>query len=179
MTPTTWLNRCPGVAVAAATVVTLAVAGCAPIRVHSYAEPGASLAAYHTFDWAPDDSLETGDPRLDNSPFFHEHLRAAAEKVLARHGFERATGGTPQLLLHYHASVTQRIDVSAFDEQYGYSPYLYDAGTLLFDFVDARTRKIVWRGWAEASLDGAIDDQAWMENRVDDAVSRILGRLPL
>ena len=36
----------------------------------------------------------------------------------------------------------------------------------------------VWRGWAEGSIEGAIDDQQWMENRIDRAVTQILAKLP-
>jgi hypothetical protein len=99
-------------------------------------------------------------------------------------GFEKATSGTPDLLLHYHASVTQRIDVNAIDRQYGYcnsddcQPYVYEAGTLTIDVVDARANRLVWRGWAEGTVDGVIDNQGWLEQRIDDAVARILARLP-
>jgi hypothetical protein len=55
---------------------------------------------------------------------------------------------------------------------------VYDAGTLLIDLVDARTNRLVWRGWAEGSVDGVIDNQEWMEARIDEAVTRILERLP-
>ena len=57
-------------------------------------------------------------------------------------------------------------------------PVVYDAGTLFVDLVDTRAKTLVWRGWAEGSMDGAIDDQAAMDARVDDAVMRILRRLP-
>lgn len=55
---------------------------------------------------------------------------------------------------------------------------VYDAGTLLIDLVDAQTERLVWRGWAKGSLDGVIDNQAWMEERIDETVARILGKLP-
>ena len=55
---------------------------------------------------------------------------------------------------------------------------VYDAGTIVVDLVDARTHRLVWRGWAEGSIDGVVDDQAWMEKRVDEAVARIMARLP-
>ena len=32
-------------------------------------------------------------------------------------------------------------------------PYVYEAGTLLLDFVDTRTNRVVWRGWAEGSVE--------------------------
>ena len=57
-------------------------------------------------------------------------------------------------------------------------PYVYDAGTLLLDLVDRRTNAVVWRGWAEGSLDAAIDEQDRLERNVDDAVAKILARLP-
>lgn len=56
--------------------------------------------------------------------------------------------------------------------------FVYDEGTLVVDLVDPRAQTLVWRGWAESSFEGAIDDQAWMEARIDEAVARILERLP-
>jgi hypothetical protein len=93
--------------------------------------------------------------------------------------------GDADLLVRYHASVTQRIDLSDIDRESGNCgdgdscrPYVYDAGSLVVDFVDARTDKLVWRGWSEESVDGAIDNQALMERKIDRAVARILQRLP-
>ncbi len=55
---------------------------------------------------------------------------------------------------------------------------MYDAGTLLIDMVDTRTNTLLWRGWAEGSMDPFVDNQDWMEKRVDLAVARILEKLP-
>jgi len=124
------------------------------------------------------------DPRLDNNRFFDERVRTQVEKVLASRGFKKTTSGTPDLLVHYHASVTQEIDIRNIDREYAYCddadcrPYVYDTGTLFVDLVDPSTNKLVWRGWAEGSVDGVIDNQEWMEARIDDAVTRILERLP-
>jgi len=48
----------------------------------------------------------------------------------------------------------------------------------MLDFVDTRTKTLAWRGWAEGSLDGIIDDQRWMEERIDTSVEKILARFP-
>jgi hypothetical protein len=104
--------------------------------------------------------------------------------MLSGRGFEKATSATPDLLIHYHANVTQEIHVGHRDrgdrERGGFDrdPYVYDAGTLVIDLIDPRTETLVWRGWATGSLEGAIDDQAWMDARIDEAVTRILERLP-
>ena len=167
---------------AAVAISALTLTGCATMNVSSFVERRIDFTQYHTYNWGPDDQLATGDPRLDNNPFFLERLQTDVEKQLATRGFEKATSGAPELVLHYHASVNQRLDVTGADQKYGYcddcKAYVYDAGTLLLDFVDTRTNKLVWRGWAEGSMDGAIDNQEWMEKRIDEAVTRILERLP-
>jgi hypothetical protein len=157
--------------------------GCAVLTVNSYVEPKIDLRSYHTFNWAPPDTFSTGDPRLDNNRFFDERVRMQVERGLTGRGFEKATGA-PDLLVHYHASVSQQIDTSDIDpadrhcDARDCAPDVYDAGTLIIDLVEPRTNRLVWRGWAEGSVEGQIDDQAWFEKRIDDAVARILSRLP-
>jgi hypothetical protein len=90
------------------------------MRVGSYPERGTDFTRYRTYDWAPAGQFSTGDPRLDNNPFFQERLRAAVEKELAARGFEKRTSETSDLLIHYHASIRERIDVSGLDREYGY-----------------------------------------------------------
>jgi hypothetical protein len=161
-----------------------ALAACASMNVGSYVERGADLRQYRTYTWGPADTRSTGDPRLDNNPFFDARVRADVDKELASRGFQQATSGMSDLLVHYHASVTQEIDLRNVDREYAYCddadcrPYVYDAGTIFIDLVDARTKKLVWRGWAESSVDGVIDNQEWMEERIDNAVGKILQRLP-
>jgi hypothetical protein len=172
----------PGIAALAAAALTLA--GCATMNIGSFVERGANLAQYRTFAWGPADRQSTGDPRLDNNPFFADRLRSGVETRLMTRGMERSTSGAPDLLLHFHASVTQEFDVHGVDQEYGYCregdcrPYVYDAGSIVIDLVDARTKALVWRGWSKGSLDGAIDDQLWMERTVDEAVRKIMQELP-
>jgi hypothetical protein len=154
--------------------------------VSSHAERGLDFAPYRTYDWGPADALPTGDPRLDKNPFFQDHLQGAIEKQLAASGFERSTSGTPDLLIHYHASISQRIDVNRIDREYGYCYdehchvriVDYEAGTLVLDIVDTRTNRLIWRGWAQDSLDGVLDNQDRMAKNIDEAVRRMLRRFP-
>ena len=174
----------PPLRFAALAVAALALTGCASMKVNSYLERGSDFAGYQTYGWAPADRMETGDPRLDNNPFFHERIQADVEQQLAARGYEKTASGVPDLVLHYHASISQQIDVSGADRESGYCdandcrPYVYEAGTLVLDLVDTRTNKLVWRGWAKDSVDGMIDNQELMEQKVDEAVTRILEKLP-
>jgi hypothetical protein len=49
---------------------------------------------------------------------------------------------------------------------------------LTIDVMDRRTGRLAWRGWAECSFEGVIENQAWMEATIDQAVDRILAQLP-
>ncbi len=165
---------------------TLAVTGCATMNVSSHVERGLDFTQYHTYSWGPADELPTGDPRLDKDPFFHDHMQGAVEKALATRGFTLSTSGTPDLLFHYHANVTQRLEVNRLDEPRGYCTAEgcpggvneYEAGTIVLDIIDARTNRVIWRGWAQDRLSRIIDNRDRMAREIDDAVAQMMKQLP-
>ena len=163
----------------------LTLPGCATMNTNSHLERGVDFAQYRTYAFAPADTFSTGDPRLDNSPFFRDTLEEAVEKQLGTKRFEKSTLPTPDLLIHYHASITQRFEVETVDRNRGNcsdncepSVGAYDEGTLVLDMVDARTNKVVWRGSARGVVNGLIDNQNLMEQKIDEAVLRMLEQLP-
>jgi hypothetical protein len=164
----------------------IAVAGCATMQVSSHVQRDVDFSRYRTYDWGPADALPTGDPRLDNNPFFKDHMQGAVEKALAARGLALVSDPRADLLIHYHASVTQRLDVNRIDQRYGYCygedcnvrVTDYEAGTIVLDLVDGHTNRLVWRGWASDSLDGVIDNQQRMERMINQAVTRMMAQLP-
>lgn len=172
---------------AAVLTLGLALAGCATMSVGSYVERGLDMKPYHTYDWGPSDALPTGDARLDKDPFFQDHVQGAVEKQLAGKGLERAaTGSRADLLIHYHASITQKIDINRLDQSYGYcldeecstKVIDYEAGTLVLDVVDARTNKVIWRGWAQDGVDSMLENRDVMAKKVESAVRRMFAQFP-
>ena len=165
----------------------LALTGCATtLNVSSHVERGVDFAQFHTYDWGPADALPTGDPRLDKDPFFQDHLQGAVEKELATKGLGWSTPGMADLLIHYHANISERIDVDRMDRERGYcyadacSPPVveYEAGTLVLDIVDARTNRLIWRGWAQGSVKGMLDSQDTMARQINEAVTRMFMAFP-
>ena len=178
-----WAPRARSGRIAALLALALTAVGCASLTIDSYVERGFEPQRYRTFNWSLADAITTGDPRLDNNPFFAERVRMQVEKELAGRGIEKTTLEPPDLLVHYHASVTQKTDIRNLDGEYDdcegdCGPYVYDAGTLFIDLVDRRTNQLVWRGWEAGSIEGLIDDQEWLEKRIGEIVARILNRLP-
>ena len=170
----------------AAIVANVIIAGCAPaIVVSSHVEQGVNFSKYRSFNWGPADALPTGDPRLDKDPYFKDHLHGAVEKQLAARGMELASTGTPDVLIHYHANIRERLDIDRIDQAQGYynpqnapSTIRYEAGTLVLDFIDARTNRLIWRGWAPHSVEDMLDDPDRMARTINEAVTRMLQRLP-
>lgn len=164
----------------------LALTGCAAtMTVSSHVERGLELSHYRSFAWGPADALPTGDPRLDQNPFFKDHVQGAVEKQLAQRGLA-VTAGDADLLIHYHANITRRIDPNQADRAYGYcgtgdclpAQVDYEAGTLVLDIVDARTNRLVWRGWAQRGVEDMLRDPDRMARTIEQAVTRMLQRLP-
>ena len=76
-----------------AAIGTLAITGCATMNVSSHVQRGLDVSRYHTYDWGPADALPAGDPRLEQNPFFQDHLRGEVEKAMTLRGFEWSAAG--------------------------------------------------------------------------------------
>jgi hypothetical protein len=172
---------------AAAAVILLVLTGCATMTGGSYVARGIDFTPYRTYDWGPADALPTGDARLDNNAIFQDHLQGEIEKQLAARGIERAAPGTkPDLRIHYHASVEREIAVHEVNDESRNCPSSdcqafvreFEAGTIVFDVMDAFTNQLLWRGWAKDRLDGIIANQDLMERQVDAAVAVMMKSLP-
>ena len=87
--------------------------------------------------------------------------------------------------MHYHANISQRFEVNGVDREHGYcyencEPKVieYEQGTLVIDVVDTHTNKVVWRGWAQDSVQGMIDNQDQMEKKINEAVTKMMKEFP-
>ena len=165
----------------------LALTACATlIPVSSHVQRGVNFAGYQTYDWGPADALPSGDSRLETNAFFDDHVHGAIDRELMARGLTRATNTRADLLVHYHASVKDRLEIVSVDHDYGEcigsdcgpAVNTYDAGVLVIDLVDARYKQVVWRGWAEHRLEDMLDRPDRVTRRINDAVRRIIATLP-
>jgi hypothetical protein len=169
------------------TAAALILTGCATLSVSSHTDRGLVWSKYKTFDWGPADPLPAGDPRLDKDSYFQDRVEGAIEKAMAAHGFERsARSEKPDLLIHYHASITDRLDVDRLDRDRGYCVNAecgsrvthHDAGTLVVDVMDAASNVLIWRGWAQGSVEGVLGNRNRLRRRIDEGVSRMFETMP-
>lgn len=163
-------------------------AGCLTlIPVSSHIDRSVDFVRYRTYDWAPADSLPVTDERLRHNPFFVDEVHGAIDTELNQGGLVRATSERADLFVHYHAAVAERLEVATRPGQFRDcvgddcrpKATVFDAGTLVIDLVDASTKRLVWRGWAEHRLEDMLDDPVRVRTRVRDAVHRVFTTLPL
>jgi len=171
------------------------LASCVSITVGSDFDPGTDFTKYTTFAWETVEQTTTGDPRLDDNPFFNSRVRSAVERQLSLRGLDPAPEESADLMLHYHMFVEhrERINVDAIDreldEARGYSIYNrnvdvevyvneYDEGTLMIDLADAADKHIMWRGWAKLVVTDVIDDRERLDSRIGQAVEKIIALYP-
>lgn len=162
-------------------------AACAPMRVSSHVDRERDFTQYRTFDWGAADALPDSDPRLERDAFFQDHIQGAIERRMALKGLKRAEpAAQPDVRVHFHAVVDRRMDVNLLDYQSGYCSRSdcqeavreYEQGTLVVDVIDVRTNRLVWRGWAQDSVEGVLDNQDRLARKIDDAVRLMFERFP-
>ena len=49
----------------------------------------------------------------------------------------------------------------------------------MLDIVDARTNRVIWRGWAQQNLDELLGSGDRMAQTITEAVRRMLERFPV
>jgi hypothetical protein len=180
----TWTGRWTGVVLVVSMV---GLGGCAARRVSAHVDPRADFTQFETFDWGPADALPAGDPRLDADGFFQDHMQGAVERQMLLKGYQRAAvGATPDVRIHFHAVIRERLDVDALDARRGVcsghdcGPGVtqFEEGTLLVDVMDSRTNRLVWRGWAQDSVGDALENHDTLARRIEQGVQGLMKALP-
>jgi hypothetical protein len=101
------------------------------------------------------------------------------------------TSDNPDFLIAEHLGKKDKVQIN--DWGYGYGPYAgywggdwgaggvstyeYEEGSLILDFVDAKSKKMIWRGAAKAQIDSA-DTPDKKQELINKAVNEILKNFP-
>lgn len=152
--------------VCAATTCILAACGCSSLSVSYDYDTAADFSQYKTYAWLESKGKGPSDPRIDND-LLDGRVRRSVDAELALKGLTKAPETEADLLVGYHVTLEEKIEVSTVDSTYGYGrgpgwrygyggwygapetrAYHYDEGTLLLDLVDRKTERLVWRGSA-------------------------------
>jgi hypothetical protein len=133
-----------------------------------------------SFAWNQPADRVAGDPRLQHNRFFEDRLHEAIEWQLSLRGL-RLVDSSPDLLVHHHLSLEDHeLAQEAVDES-GYRTtevYTYEQGTVVVHLTDARTKRSVWLGWAQADIDVALRSPENMRRWVYDVAAQMFVNWP-
>jgi len=146
-----------------------------------------------TWAWLP--NPPDRNSRLDDD-ILDARIRTTIAQHLASKGMQERTVAEPDYFVNYDINLQNKMDVYSVNTYYGYAtvgwgwtyyapgPAVtqttvreYQVGTLLVDFLDPATRRLVWRGTASADLQQNLD-QDEKQARLDRAVTGILADFP-
>jgi hypothetical protein len=166
-------------------------AACSSVDVTTDYDHSAPFARYKTYSLAPAAHGQTLSPSSEAA------LRDSLRTELAARGISEAPSGKADLAVVRHAFHQEKVSVQHYtDWGYGYGgwPYRYGyysmwagaprtytdvtqytEGTLILDFVDRHTNKLVFRGTGKAIVEGPESNAP----KIQEAVRKIVAELPV
>jgi hypothetical protein len=130
------------------------------IRYGTLAPPAQDALAGGTFAWNQEDDRVAGDPRLSHNRFFEDRLHEAIEWQLSLRGLRLVdSDASPDLLVHHHLSLDDHEFAQELIDESGYKTteiLSYEQGMVVVHLTNAKTKKNVWLGWAQADIDVAL-----------------------
>ena len=120
------------------------------------------------------------DPMLSTS-LVGRAIRDDITNAFKRRGYE-AVAGSPDFYVAYYAGTGHVVDTRSSQRRYRTNgqqittqTFVFPAGTIVIDVVDARSDSLVWRGTGVAQIPNSPNDYARL---INDAVDRIVGTFP-
>ena len=163
---------------------------CSSVKVKYDFDKGADFSSLRTYEWiAKPDTQNVSPAKKRRRVFLDQLIRNAASKELAAKGF-RVDPGNPDFLVIYHIDIKDQLNAS----DWGYSHsgdwsywglsgqdvdvQQYREGVLIIDMVDAASKQLIWRGFAQKALPEKMPPPEEVEKKVDKLVAAILEKFP-
>ncbi len=177
--------KMPALALAFGLAATALVSGCSGISVSTDFDPKVDFSAFKTYGWHAAPAGAAPNPLVD------ARIRRAVDDALPARGYRAAASpAEADFLVAHRTAVQQRIEVSPSSAAVGYRSgrwgaavgtgadvRTYDEGTLVLDFVDAKSKELVWRGTASGTVHGDLTPEE-REARIREAVTKLLEKFP-
>lgn len=169
-------------------VFALFISACASVDINADYDTRYPFQQLKTYAWMLEPAAVTGDPRIDRNTLLESRVHAAVDRQLKAKGYVLIEDGTPDFFVTYYATLNTRTATTVINDYYHYGPYdwprysstyvyEYEEGTLIVDFVEPDTRKLIWRGSARDEVNFTESPQA-KEKKIDEAARLMLSDFP-
>lgn len=158
------------------------VTGCHQFHVESQADPSVDFANYRTYSFsttASDIPEGFSSGHLFNS-IMQRRIRAELYRELTKKGFSQAARSDASFIISFSTGSRQDVDATragadkAEPGAIGGSATAVTRGALVIHFIDAKTKQVLWQGWAEAVMKAGDD----LDDKVRAAVREVMQRFP-
>ena len=151
---------------------------CATYSVKHDYDLQANFAEFKTFDW-----MQVPE-KADIDSLILQRVKNAVNAELKAKGLTLSSNN-PDFLIAEHLGKNAKVRVSNYGYGYGYryrgyrgvSAYQYEEGVLILDFVDIKSKKLIWRGSATAVVQN-VNTPEKSEKLINGAVKAILKKYP-
>jgi Domain of unknown function (DUF4136) len=154
--------------------------GCATTAVNYDYDNEYDFSTLKTYEWM----AMPQNARVEE--FLMKRVKSALSRELSAKGITQAPDD-PDFLIALHGSREGKVQIT--DWGYSYGPFgrhiggpridvhQYEQGTLIVDFVEAKTKQMVWRGTASRVLEPDLTPQE-KEKLINEAVVEIMKNFP-
>ncbi|MDX1488648.1 MAG: DUF4136 domain-containing protein [Acidiferrobacterales bacterium] len=166
--------------------------GLAKLKISSSHNPSAPFASMKTYAWGLHEMQDPATASFDEE-FVQARVLEAVNRGLASKGFQEQSD-KPDFRIHWSALVGTKLAVTRGERTRGlalggFQPSVamgpppraqvqdVDVGTLILTFVDTRTEKVVWRGFAQEAFNFNWSDEK-KSARIQRAVRKLLDLFP-
>ena len=158
------------------------LAGCHQFHVESQVDPTVDFAQYKTYSFSTTASdIPEGftSGHLFNS-IMQRRIRAELYQELAKKGFTQVARGDANFIISFSTGARQDVDAVRADDgktepgAVGGSASAVTRGALVIHFIDPKTKKVLWQGWAEAVMKAGED----LDEKVRAAVREVMKQFP-
>jgi hypothetical protein len=180
-----------GIAVLLVTSGLCATAAAEKIRVHY--DKSVDFAKYKTYGWAPvgavahpmlaldivgavdQEMASRGLTKVPSNPDLLVQMYGAVDtevSMTSNNPIYNATGGIPP----FDPSMTSPGNSLYWDGYYGNSTVVVHPGTLVIDIIDAKAKKLIWRGVGSEAISNNPDK---LMNEANDTITKLFKDYPV
>jgi hypothetical protein len=168
----------------------LLTVGCSSVSVSTDFDSEIDFTRLSSYNWmpAPEQPSAELQKELSQNTLIEGRVKRAVDAELAAKGIRKATQD-PDMLVAFLTGVQDKVDVQNWGYGYGWgrrrgpiggsdvTAVHYEEGTLILDFVDPKTKKLIWRGVGKGVLPREVSPEKSQEN-INKAVEKILAKYP-
>lgn len=156
------------------------VSSCCPVRVSADYDTKIDFSKYKTYAF-----YKTGIDKVEISDLDKKRILHAIETQLETKGFTKSE--TPDVLVNFTTKAQQQVNTTAYNGWswgWGYGPFnfgyqnsynSYVEGILTLEFIDSKSKDLVWQGIGSTAL---TQDVQKKETIINTTVTKILSQYP-